>query len=82
MSQALGVLLNEDHADLFDRVESALVHAAFAHTSQNQVRAAKALGITPDANGLADHVRIGDEWERTDGRISIVAALLDQLAGE
>jgi hypothetical protein len=44
--------------------------------------ATEALGIAPDANGLADHVRIGDEWERTDGRISIVAALLDQLEGE
>ena len=46
LSQALSVLLNEDHADLFDRVESALVHAAFAHTGQNQVRAARTLGIT------------------------------------
>lgn len=39
----------------------------------------EALGIAPDAAGLADHVRIGDDWERSDGRISIVAALLDQL---
>lgn len=38
-----------------------------------------ALGIAPDAAGLADHVRIGDEWERSGGRISIVTALLDQL---
>jgi hypothetical protein len=44
--------------------------------------ATDALGIAPDAAGLADHVRIGDEWERTDGRISIVAALLDQLEAE
>ena len=41
----------------------------------------EALGIAPDAAGLADHVRIGDEWERSDGRISIIAALLDQLSG-
>ena len=38
-----------------------------------------ALGIVPDAAGLADHQRIGDDWERSDGRISIVASLLDQL---
>jgi hypothetical protein len=55
-----------------DEVEPATLAAA----------ATEALGIAPDANGLADHVRIGDEWERTDGRISIVAALLDQLEGE
>lgn len=37
------------------------------------------LGITPDAFGLADHRRIGDEWERSGGRTSIVARLLEQL---
>jgi hypothetical protein len=44
--------------------------------------ATEALGIAPDAAGLADHERIGDEWERSNGRISIVAALLDQLRSE
>lgn len=39
-------LLSEGHADLFDKVESALIHAAFAHAGQNQVRTARALGIT------------------------------------
>lgn len=38
-----------------------------------------ALGMAPDAWGLADHDAIGDEWERTGGRISVVAALLAQL---
>lgn len=38
-----------------------------------------ALGIAPDASGLVDHQRIGDEWERTGGGISIVDALLAQL---
>ncbi|MFN2608644.1 MAG: hypothetical protein ABR511_12265 [Acidimicrobiales bacterium] len=37
------------------------------------------LGLAPDASGLADHAAIGDEWERTGGRTSIVAALLAQL---
>jgi hypothetical protein len=37
------------------------------------------LGRAPDAFGLVDHDRIGDEWERTSGRASIVAALLVQL---
>ena len=41
--------------------------------------ATEALGMAPDAAGLADHQRIGDDWERSEGRISIVGALLDQL---
>jgi hypothetical protein len=55
-----------------DEVEPATLAAA----------ATEALGMAPDAAGLVDHVRIGDEWERSDGRISIVAALLDQLQSE
>ena len=39
-----------------------------------------ALGVAPDATGLADHERIADDWERTGGATSIIAALLDQLA--
>jgi hypothetical protein len=41
--------------------------------------ATEALGIPPEAAGLVDHGRIGDEWERTGGKVSIVEALLDQL---
>ena len=37
------------------------------------------LGVPPDAAGLADHELIGDQWERSGGATSIVAALLDQL---
>ncbi len=38
-----------------------------------------ALGLPPDAVGVADHDGIGDAWERARGGISIVQALLDQL---
>lgn len=38
-----------------------------------------ALGRPPDASGLVDHDLIGDQWERSGGATSIVAALLDQL---
>jgi hypothetical protein len=38
------------------------------------------LGLAPDAAGLVDHGRIGDEWERTGGKVSIVEALLRELA--
>jgi len=37
------------------------------------------LGLPPDAAGVADHDLIGDEWERTGGATSIVAALFRQL---
>ena len=37
------------------------------------------LGLAPDAAGLVDHGRIGDEWERTGGKVSIVEALLTEL---
>jgi hypothetical protein len=53
-----------------DEVEPAILAAAVT----------EALGIAPDGAGLADHVRIGDEWERSGGRTSIVSSLLEQLA--
>jgi hypothetical protein len=37
------------------------------------------LGIAPDAYGVVDHERVGDEWERSGGRTSIVQGLLAQL---
>lgn len=58
------------------------VFAAYGDDIEPQPLAAAAaasLGIEPDAWGLVDHDPIGDEWERSGGRTSIVAALLDQL---
>jgi len=52
-----------------DEVEPAILASA----------AGEALSLPPDAAGVADHDRIGDEWERSGGGASIVAALLDQL---
>ena len=40
-----------------------------------------ALGRPADVAGLADHETVGAEWERTQGGISIVNALLAQLSG-
>ena len=37
------------------------------------------LGIAPDVFGLVDHDRVGNEWEQTGGKTSILAALLAQL---
>jgi hypothetical protein len=54
-----------------DEVEPAVLAAACT----------AALGLAPDAAGLVDHDRIADDWERTGGGVSIIAALLTELAG-
>jgi hypothetical protein len=41
--------------------------------------ATAALGLPPDATGLVDHERIGDEWERARGGVSIISLLLEEL---
>lgn len=38
-----------------------------------------ALGIPPDYSGLVDHERIGAEFERSSGAVSLMALLVDQL---
>ena len=42
--------------------------------------AGEVVGRAPDAAGLVDHDTIGDAWERTGGRVSIVALLTEQLS--
>jgi hypothetical protein len=42
--------------------------------------ATAALALPPDRSGLVDHQAIGDAWERANGKVSIVALLLEQLA--
>lgn len=46
LTEVLSALLAQGETDLFNKVESALVHAAFAFAGHNQVRSAKVLGIT------------------------------------
>ena len=38
-----------------------------------------ALGIAPDVFGVVDHQRIGDQWEASGGKTSVIAALFEQL---
>jgi hypothetical protein len=42
--------------------------------------AGEAIGRAPDAAGLVDHLRIGSEWERAQGSLSIVDMLLAELS--
>ena len=64
---------------LWDGLEAFSAYGEEVEPAVLKAAATEALGIAPDAAGLADHGRIGDEWERTGGQVSIVGALLDQL---
>ena len=62
-----------DGLEAFSAYDEELEPATLATAAQ------EALGVPPDATGVVDHVRIGDEWERANRRISITEALLAQL---
>lgn len=56
--------------------------AAFGDEVEPQTLATHAtelLGLAPDRVGLVDHEIIADAWEAKQGKISIVALLLEQL---
>jgi hypothetical protein len=54
-----------------DEIEPALLAGAARDT----------LGTAPDAAGLVDHDRIGGEWERAPGKVSMMTLLLSELEG-
>ena len=64
---------------LWDGLEVFAAYGEEVEPAPLAAAAADALGVAPDASGLADHDAIGDAWELAGGRISIVHALLDQL---
>lgn len=66
---------------LWDGLEVFAAYEGETEPATLAATAAGALGIPADASGLVDHERVGDDWERSGGRISIIAALLDQLEG-
>jgi len=66
---------------LWDGLEAFAAYGDETEPSLLRSAAVKALGLKPDACGLADHKAIGDEWQRAGGRASIVDALLSQLGG-
>ncbi|HET9443023.1 MAG TPA: hypothetical protein VFO65_06850 [Acidimicrobiales bacterium] len=68
-----------DPASLWDGLEAFPAHGDETEPAQLRAAATEALGVEPDAFGLVDHERIGDEWERSAGATSIVEALLRQL---
>lgn len=66
-------------ASLWDGLEAFAAHDDETEPALLRAAVVEALGVEPDAVGLVDHDRIGDDWERTGGRVSIIEALLRQL---
>ncbi|MBV8160210.1 MAG: hypothetical protein JO265_04740 [Acidimicrobiia bacterium] len=66
-------------ARLWDGLEAFAAYGEELEPATLGNAAAEALGIPPDACGVVDHQRIGDEWERSGGQTSVVDALLAQL---
>ena len=64
---------------LWDGLEAFAAYGDELEPATLAAAATESLGIAPDAAGLADHQRVGDEWERSGGRVSIIDALLAQL---
>jgi hypothetical protein len=66
---------------LWDGLEAFAAHGDEVEPATLAAAVTDALGLPPDASGLVDHQKIGDEWERRRGEVSIVDALFDQLQG-
>lgn len=66
-------------ASLWDGLEAFAAYGDEVEPAPLRAAVVDALGVEPDATGLVDHEPIGDAWERSGGRLSVIAALLDQL---
>lgn len=67
-------------ASLWDGLEAFAAYDDEVEPAPLRAAVVEALGVEPDACGLVDHDGIADAWEQTRGAVSIVTALLDQLA--
>jgi hypothetical protein len=67
-------------ASLWDGLEVFAAYGDEIEPATLAQAATEALGVPPDAAGLVDHGRVGEEWERSGGRVSIVSLLLEELS--
>ena len=68
-------------ADLWDGLECFPAYDDELEPVAVVARAAAQIPIAPTLSGLVDHDTVGDAWERSDGAVSIMALLTEQLAG-
>lgn len=66
-------------AGLWDGLEAFPAYGDEIEPARLAAFATSLLGLPPDRNGLVDHEAIGDAWERANGKVSIIALLVDQL---
>jgi hypothetical protein len=66
-------------AELWEGLEAFAAYGEEVEPAPLTAAVTESLGIPPDAAGLVDHDTIGDAWERTGGKVSIVDALIEQL---
>lgn len=74
--------LGDEHralSTLWDGLEAFAAYGDDVEPATLTQAAVAVLGIAADASGLVDHGRIGDDWERSGGRVSIVDLLLEEL---
>ncbi len=64
---------------LWDGLEAFPAYGDEIEPARLATLATAALALAPDRTGLVDHEAIGDAWERANGKVSIVALLIDQL---
>jgi hypothetical protein len=76
---ATGGALPAPLAGLWEGLEAFPAYGDEVEPAPLRAAAGDALGIPPDAAGLVDHAAIGDQWEQSGGRTSIVTALFAQL---
>lgn len=66
--------------ELWDGVECFPAFGEQVRVDAMAARGAELLGRRPDGVGVVDHAPIGDRWERSQRRTSIVSELIDALA--
>jgi hypothetical protein len=66
-------------AGLWDGLEAFPAYGDEIEPARLATLVTAALALAPARAGLVDHEAIGDAWERANGKVSIVALLLDQL---
>lgn len=67
-------------ATLWDGLECFPAYGDDLEPATLSARATDLLGVGPDLCGLVDHDTVGDAWEATRGKVSILRLLSDQLS--